>query len=668
MGRKFGTVLAVVMALCATTAVAAGPADLVITGGRIYTSGPAGLAEALAVTGGRLVYVGSAAGARDFVGPKTQVRNLRGAFVLPGLVDAHLHPIDTVDLKVCDLDSKVVSLRQLSEFVRECLRKFPVAPGNRLLVHQWNYASGNQPDPEYPTLRVALDKASTTRQVQLLGNDAHHSAFNTLALSTARNAAGSVVGITKATLGTDFAAYARIIGVDASGEPNGAVNEDARYTINPRSMVYPELERVLKDPAAIPRRMNSVGITAMTDAMADPAGYEVWDTLQRAGQLTVRTTLAQFYDPSRFRRDDGAVDYPAMVAKARAVREKYQDNPLIRADMVKLFADGVIEGNPFAVPPTLPNGALLAPLLQPIFATDAAGRATVTGYVDTGSPACAEVRADPARFASDGAATAFTRAHGYHPAQCAISNGQLQHPREVILEFARQFHLAGFNLHIHVIGDRAVRTAVDAIEAARAADGVTTTRDGLAHIQLARPEDVARIGRDHLYIAYTYAWANVDPDYDMTVIPFVQRVAGNGYDQLHGPASFYDANAYPVRATRDAGAILAAGSDAPVETRDPRPFVNISRALTRHVPGSPALNPAQAITIDDVLQAYTINGARWQGIDHEAGSLEVGKSADFVVVDRDLLRLAAAGHADDIAATRVRETWFMGRRVYRAQK
>jgi predicted amidohydrolase YtcJ len=583
-------------------------------------------------------------------------------------VDAHLHPIDTVDLAVCDLDSKVVSLRQLSAFARRCLQKYPVAPGERLLVHQWNYAAGNQPDPEYPTLRVALDKASTTRQIQLLGNDAHHSAFNSVALAAARNSAGSVVGISKATLATDFAAYRRIVGVDAGGEPNGAVNEDARYTINPRSMVYPELERVMRDPAAIPRRMNSVGITAMTDAMADPVGYEVWDTLQRSGRLTVRTTLAQFYDPARFRREDGSVDYPSMVAKAQAVRAKYQDNPLIRADMVKLFADGVIEGNPFAVPPTLPNGALIDPLLQPIFATDAAGRATVTGYVDTGSPACIEVRAEPARFAPDAMAAAFARDHGHPPAQCAISNGQLQHERDVIMEFAKQFHGAGFNLHIHVIGDRAVRTAVDAIEAARAADGVSTTRDGLAHIQLARPDDVARIGRDHLFIAYTYAWANVDPDYDMTVIPFVQKVAGNGYAQLHAPGSFYDSNAYPVRATRDAGAILAAGSDAPVETRNPRPFVNISRALTRHVPGGPALNAAQAISIDDVLHAYTINGARWQGIDREAGSLEAGKSADFVIVDRDLLRLAAAGRADDIAATRVRETWFMGKRVYRAPK
>ena len=115
--------------------------------------------------------------------------------MLPGLVDAHVHPIDTVDLQVCDLDSKVVSLRELSAFVRACLRRYPVAAGKRLLVHQWNYTTGNQPDAEYPTLRVALDKASTTRQIQLLGNDAHHAAFNSLALASARNADGAVVGI-----------------------------------------------------------------------------------------------------------------------------------------------------------------------------------------------------------------------------------------------------------------------------------------------------------------------------------------------------------------------------------------------------------------------------------------------------------------------------------------
>ena len=236
----------------------------------------------------------------------------------------------------------------------------------------------------------------------------------------------------------------------------------------------------------------------------------------------------------------------------------------------------------------------------------------------------------------------------------------------MILEFVRRFHLAGFNVHIHAIGDRAVRTAIDAIEAARAADGVTTTRDGLAHVQLADPDDVRRLGRDKLYVAFTYAWANTGQDYDLTVIPFIQRVSGNSYAALHAPGSYYEENAYPVRAVRDAGAILTAGSDAPVETRDPRPFANMASALSRRTPGEPPLNPAQAITIEDVLQAYTLNGARFLGRERDAGSLEVGKSADFVMLDRDLLALAAQQKYEDIAATRVLGTWFEGRRVYRS--
>jgi predicted amidohydrolase YtcJ len=640
---------------------AAQPAQLVITDATIYTADASHqLAQALAVGGGRVLFVGSNAAVAAFIGPHTEVRHLAGALVLPGLVDSHVHPLDIVDLDVCDLADRPRSLRELSEFVRGCVEHYQPAPGTWLNVHEWNYTDGNQPDAANPTLRAALDHASTTVLIQLLGDDGHHSAFNSAALAAARNAAGRTVGLSQATLAKDFAAYAKLIGVDAHGEPNGAVNEDARAALNQNTVMYNDLAEVIKVPARITERLNSVGITAMLDAMASPEGLPVYDKLLALGKLTVRTTLAQFYDPELFRRADGSVDYDAMVSKAVAVRAKYAHNPLLRADTVKLFADGVLEGNPFAVPPTLPDAASLKPFLQPIFGTDASGRVTVEGYVDTASPLCAAVRAHPQAYE----AAQFVREHGFHPAQCAISSGQLQHERSVILEFVRRFHLAGFNLHIHAIGDSAVRTAVDALEAARAADGVRTTRDGIAHVQLATSADIQRIGRDHLYVAFTYAWMVVDPDYDLTVIPFFQHVRGNSYQALHLPGSYYEAHVYPVKSIQRAGGILVAGSDAPVETRDPRPFVNMARAVTRRLPGEPSLNAAQQVSLQDVLDAYTINGARFLGREREAGSLEAGKSADFIVVDQDIFKLAAHGQADRIAATRVRETWFMGRQVY----
>ncbi len=641
-------------------------ADLVLLGGNIWT-GAGRNASALVIRDGRLTYVGDDAGARVSIGQSTRVVQLQGRSVLPGLVDAHMHPLDIVDLPVCDLDSRPLSLRQLTDFVRACLKRYPVPVGGRLLVHQWNYVAGNQPDEQHPSLRAALDLAAKDREVQLLGNDGHHSAFNSLGLTHAKNNTGQIVGLSKQTLATDFADYRALVGVDATGELNGAVNEDARYTINANSMMYTEYARVLAHPEQVARRINRAGITAITDAMANPDGMGFWEKLADSGRMTMRANLAQFHDPERYRVAGGAVDYDAMVAKAQTIRARFANSPLVRADTVKIFADGVLEGDPLAHPPTLPNGAVLEPLLQPRFGRDEQGRVTVLGYVDTASVDCVAERARSVA-ATDAQVLQFTQEHGFHPAQCKISRGQLQHDAEVIKEFSRRFHLAGFNLHIHAIGDRAVRTGLDAIEAARAADGNATTRDGFAHIQLAHPDDIARLGHNHLFIAYTYAWADVDPDYDMTVIPFLQKVSGNDYAALHVPGSYYEENTYPVRATRDAGAILAAGSDAPVETRDPRPFVNMARALTRRLPAGPVLNARQAIGIADVLAAYTINGARWLGIDAVAGSLEVGKSADFVVIDRDPVQLAATGRADEIAQTQVLSTWFQGKQVYTAPR
>ncbi len=641
-------------------------ADLVVTDARIYTAGPQrAMAEALAVKDRKIVFVGRAADVVSWIGPRTQVVHLAGKLVLPGLIDSHIHALGIADLDVCNLESRPQkTLRELSAFVSACAAKHRLPAGKWLTVDEWNYASGNQPDSEYPTLRVALDKASSTNPIQLFGNDGHHGAFNSLALAKAKNKDGEQVGLSGQTLIKDFSGYRMLIGIDDRGEPNGAVNEDARYLMGRDFAAYKHLEETLKVAERIPQRLAGAGITAVLDAKVAPEGLAVYDRLLERHQLTVRATLAQFYDPETFRLPGGQVDYDAMIAKATAVRDKYAGNPLVKADTVKLFADGVLEGDPYAVPPTLPDSPSLKPYLQPIFGRDQSGRATVTGYVDLNAKPCTDVRANRAKYESAAEVDAFQKHNGYHPGQCAIASGQLQHDRAVILEFARRFHLAGFNLHIHAIGDAAVRAAVDAIEEARAADGIHTTRDGIAHLQLGHPDDVARIGRDHLYIAYTYAWANTDPDYDITVIPFIQPVLGNSYAALHPRGSYYESNAYPFRRSLKAGAVLVAGSDAPVDTPDPRPFVNMSGAVTRRLPGGHALNPSETISIRDAIDAYTINGARFLGIEREAGSIEVGKSADFIVLNQDILNSADQGHADDIRKTWVLETWFMGNPVY----
>ena len=199
-----------------------------------------------------------------------------------------MHPLDIVDLDVCNLDSKPLSLQELSAFVAQCLAHYKTSPGQSLIVHQWNYTSGNQPDAQLPTLRAALDAASTKVEIQLLGNDGHHGAFNSLALAHAKNAKGQTIGLSKATLAGELAEYKPYVGVDGSGEPNGAVNEDGRYLINPHSMLYVDLAEVAKAPERVPEKLNSVGITGIMDAMAAPDGIPVYDALYASGQKLTR--------------------------------------------------------------------------------------------------------------------------------------------------------------------------------------------------------------------------------------------------------------------------------------------------------------------------------------------------------------------------------------------
>jgi predicted amidohydrolase YtcJ len=316
-----------------------------------------------------------------------------------------------------------------------------------------------------------------------------------------------------------------------------------------------------------------------------------------------------------------------------SLRDRFAHHPLIRADFVKMFADGEVEGNPFAEPPLHGTAAMLSIYRAPRFERDAEGHAKVSGY-------------DPPPCEVDGAAA---------DERCPGARGVLQYPAPVQIEWAKRMHAAGLNLHIHVIGDRATRTAIDAIEAARAADRTFDSHDSLAHIQFAHPDDVQRMGRDHLYLAYTYSWASHDPPYDPSVFPFLSENAD----------PYFEEQMYPVRSSLEAGAVLVAGSDAPVASRDPRPFLNMAMAVTRRLPGKPVLSHAQTVSIRDVLDAYTINGARMLGRDAEFGSISVGKSADFVVLDRDILALGDSGRAEEIRTTRVLETYFAGRRVYR---
>ena len=218
----------------------------------------------------------------------------------------------------------------------------------------------------------------------------------------------------------------------------------------------------------------------------------------------------------------------------------------------------------------------------------------------------------------------------------------------ILSEAVRLLDSHGFQVHVHAIGDRAVREALDAFAAARAANGPSTSRHHLAHLQVIHPDDLPRFAELDLTANLQALWACHEPQMDDLTIPF-----------LGEPRTRWQ---YPFGDLRRHGTRLAAGSDWPVSTADPLHAIQVAVTRVMTGPGrsdyQPFL-PEQALGLADALRAYTA-GSAYVTHDDDAGVLRPGARGDVVVLDRDVF----ARPADEIAAARVDLTAVDGRIVH----
>jgi predicted amidohydrolase YtcJ len=218
--------------------------------------------------------------------------------------------------------------------------------------------------------------------------------------------------------------------------------------------------------------------------------------------------------------------------------------------------------------------------------------------------------------------------------------------RDLLSAAVTELDRHGFQVHLHAIGDRAVRNALDAVSAARSANGPSDHRHHIAHVQVVRPEDVPRFRELGVVANLQAYWAQMEPQMEELTIPFLGR------DRAH--------RQYPFGDLLRSGAALAMGSDWSVTTANPLEEIEV--AVTRVDPGrrsdAPFL-PEQALPLDVALAAFTA-GSAYVNHDADGGSLRVGCRADLAVLDRNLFATGAGPVAD----ARVDVTVAAGRVVY----
>ncbi len=534
-------------------------ADAVYRNGRVYTvDADRSWAEAVAIAGGRIVYVGPSAGVARHVGPATTVVDLEGRMMLPGFQDAHIHPIGAgVEALACDLND-LEDVAQYRAAITRYAAAHPDAPW--ILGGGWSMAAFG---PGAMPSRTILDELVPDRPVYLSSRDGHTGWANSAALA--------IAGVTR---DTPDPADGRIDREPGTGEPIGSLQEGAMKLVT-RHVPPETLEARVAGLQFAVTRLNGYGITSIQDASVDEDALEAYRVLEDRGELSLRVVAALWWDRDR---DMGQV--PELIA----LRDRYTGG-LIDARTVKIFQDGVIENYTAALlePYLVPSGTRGMPMVEP----------------------------------------------------------------ELLKRIVTRLDAAGFQVHFHAIGDAAVRQCLDAVEAAVIRNGRRGHRHHIAHLQLIDPADLPRFGELEVVANFQPLWAYADDYITELTIPFIGERRARWL--------------YPIRSVIDGSGRVAFGSDWSVSTANP--FHEIETAITRQDPvgeAAPPLNPEERIDLATAIEAFTIDAAFVNRRETETGSIEVGKVADLVVLDQNLLEVKP----EDISETKAVLTLFAGRPVH----
>ncbi|OIJ23864.1 amidohydrolase [Nocardioides luteus] len=372
---------------------------------------------------------------------------------------------------------------------------------------------------------------------------------------------------------------------DASGNPTGALHEGAMALVG--SLVpAPTSQDLMEALLTAQRHLHSVGIVGWQDALVGD-GLGMPDSLPTYIAARGSGALtAKVVLAQWWDRDRGLEQLPSLIERRALAAQAGLD-----AGSVKLMQDGVCETH---------TAAMLSPYL------DAHGRLT------------------------DNRGLSFI-------------------PADALATYVAALDEAGFQAHIHALGDRAVRDSLDAISHARATNGASGLRHHLAHVQVVDPSDVPRFAALEVTANIQPLWACLDEAVEVLTLPFLAPAARE--------------QQYVFGSLLRTGARIACGSDWPVS--DPAPLLGMHVAVNRRSPEQPAdaapLLPEEALSVAEALAGYTTGTAYVNRLERSTGRIETGYAADLVVVDHDIL----GTDTTVLGRTRVTHTYVDGREVHR---
>ncbi|MGF6589904.1 amidohydrolase [Pseudomonas sp. 2835] len=224
-------------------------------------------------------------------------------------------------------------------------------------------------------------------------------------------------------------------------------------------------------------------------------------------------------------------------------------------------------------------------------------------------------------------------------------NGQLLIDPEHFGELVAAAEQHDWIVHMHAVGDRAVRESLNGVAYARKLQGRPQAHS-ISHLQMVDPKDFARFKQLGVIASMQLLWATAE---NYTVELVKPYVSAQGY-----------AYQYPAHSLQQAGALIAGASDWPVSS--PNPWNAIAQAMTRKGPLG-VLNAKESVDRQVMFQAYTLNAAKALRLERQIGSLAPGKQADLIVLDRDVFKVSA----QELFDTRVLKTYFAGKQVYASE-